>query len=137
MKAEKLIADVYNAIRGNEDLWKSTLLIVFYDEHGGFYDHVEPPSAVPPDEHREEYSFDRLGVRVPSLLVSPWVDRRVEAVQFDHTSVLKYLTEKWQLRPLPSRRVAVARSIGVALTRMTARENTIQRIVLTLDHLVS
>jgi phospholipase C len=135
MKAEKLIADVYNAIRGNEDLWKSTLLIVFYDEHGGFYDHVEPPSAVPPDEHREEYSFDRLGVRVPSLLVSPWVDRRVEAVQFDHTSVLKYLTEKWQLRPLPSRRVAAARSIGVALTRMTARENTIQRIVLTLDQL--
>jgi phospholipase C len=48
MRTEKLIADVYNAIRGNEALWSSTLLVIVFDEHGGFYDHVEPPKAVVP-----------------------------------------------------------------------------------------
>jgi phospholipase C len=45
MGAQRLIADVYNAVRGNADLWESTLLIILYDEHGGFYDHVPPPAA--------------------------------------------------------------------------------------------
>jgi hypothetical protein len=135
MKAERLIADVYNALRGNEGLWKSTLLVIFYDEHGGFYDHVQPPPAIPPDEHTEEYDFKSLGVRVPALLVSPWVDRCVETTVFDHTSVLKYLTKKWQLRPLPSHRVADAHSIGVAITRTSVREDTLQRIELTVDEL--
>lgn len=135
MKAEKLIADVYNALRSNAALWASTLLVVFYDEHGGFYDHVEPPPAVPPDEYCEEYTFDRLGVRVPALLVSPWTDRRVESTVFDHTSVLKYVTEKWGLRPLPSRRIAEAQSIGIALSRTTPRDDTIDRIVMTPDQL--
>ena len=135
MKAEKLIADVYNALRANAQLWNSTLLVVFYDEHGGFYDHVEPPSAVAPDDHREEYAFDRLGVRVPALLISPWVERRVLSTQFDHTSVLKYLTEKWQLEPLPSRRMASAVSIGVAVTSPVARTDTSRSIDLTLDQL--
>ena len=93
MKAEKLIADVYNALRANENLWEATLLVVLYDEHGGFYDHAIPPMAVAPDDHHEEYAFNQLGVRVPALLVSPWVERRIETTQFDHTSFLKYLTE--------------------------------------------
>jgi len=88
MKAEKLVADVYNAIRANAPLWNSTLFVLFYDEHGGFYDHVQPPPALPPDEHQEEYAFNQLGVRVPALLISPWVERCVETTQFDHTSVL-------------------------------------------------
>jgi len=52
----------------------------FNDEHGGFYDHVEPPAAVPPDSLRGrlEFGFDRLGVRVPAILISPWVAARVE-----------------------------------------------------------
>jgi phospholipase C len=103
MKAQKLIADVYNAIRSNDGLWASTLLVVVYDEHGGFYDHVEPPAAVAPDDHREEYAFDRLGVRVPAVLISPWLPAGVAATRFDHTSVLKYLIEKWGLGPLGAR----------------------------------
>jgi len=114
MKAEKLIADVYNAIRSNAALWESTLLVVVYDEHGGFYDHVIPPACIPPDDHREEYTFDRLGVRVPALLISPWVDRRIEKTVFDHTSLLKYLIEKWQLNPL-GQRTQQANSISAAL----------------------
>jgi phospholipase C len=112
--AQRLVADVYNAIRANEDLWKSSLLVVVYDEHGGFYDHVSPPAAVPPDEHRDDYTFDRLGVRVPALLVSPWVGPGVEHTTFDHTSLLKYLIEKWELGPL-GERAARANSIAVAL----------------------
>jgi phospholipase C len=119
-----LIADVYNAIRSNPDLWRSTLLAVVYDEHGGFYDHVSPPPAVPPDAHNEEWTFDRLGVRVPALLISPWVGARVEKTQFDHTSLLKYMSNKWGLGDL-GQRTATAESIGVAINQSSARENTI------------
>jgi phospholipase C len=124
MKGEKLIADVYDGLRSNEELWKSSLLVVLFDEHGGFYDHVSPPPAVPPDEHHEEYSFDRLGVRVPAVLVSPWVSKRVEKTQFDHTSLLKYLVNKWGLGPLGAR-TAAANSIGVAITETAPRIDTL------------
>jgi phospholipase C len=134
MRSQKLVADVYNSIRANEALWQSTLLIVFYDEHGGFYDHVEPPGAVRPDDHTEEYTFDRLGVRVPALLISPWVDARVEATLFDHTSVLRYLTDKWGLGPLGFR-TAAANSIAVGLTRDVAREDAPPGIELTPEQL--
>jgi phospholipase C len=124
MKGEKLIADVYDAIRSNEELWQSTLLVVLFDEHGGFYDHVSPPAAVPPDEHQEEYTFDRLGVRVPAVLISPWVGKRVESTQFDHTSLLKYMVDKWGLGSLGAR-TAAANSIGVAITENAPRTDTL------------
>jgi phospholipase C len=134
MKAEKLIADVYNAIRANDPLWQSTLLVIFYDEHGGFYDHVVPPVAQPPDGHDEEYNFKQLGIRVPAVLVSPWIDQRVEQTQFDHTSLLKYLIDKWALGPL-GKRAADATSIGVALTLPIPRAHTTIRIELTAGQL--
>jgi phospholipase C len=124
MKGEKLIADVYNAIRSNRDLWNNSLLVVTFDEHGGLFDHVTPPGAVAPDNHREEYSFDQLGVRVPALLISPWVSRAVEHTQFDHTSVLKYLIDKWSLGPL-GLRAATATSIAVVLREASPRTDTV------------
>lgn len=96
---EYLIAQVYNALRGNDDLWNSTLFVLLYDEHGGFYDHANPPPAVPPDDYTKEYSFNQYGVRVPALLISPWVKRGVLSKHLDHTSLLKHLIEKWELRP--------------------------------------
>jgi len=137
MKAQKLIADVYNALRANAGLWNSTLLVIIYDEHGGFFDHVPPPEgipqSVPPDDHQEEYTFDRLGVRVPALLVSPWADRKVEHTLFDHTSLLKYLTEKWSLGTL-GRRTQAANSIGPALrTSGEPRPDGVAKIELTPD----
>lgn len=145
MKAEKLIADVYNALRSNEELWRSTLLVVFYDEHGGFYDHVVPPDAVPPDTHMakvkyldgvvREFKFSQFGVRVPAILVSPWVKAGVDHTCFDHTSLLKFVTEKWNLTPLPSDRIKNAQSIGVALTESAPRTDVLPRIQLQPDQL--
>jgi phospholipase C len=101
--AQALLGTVYNALRSNADLWNSTLLVVLYDEHGGFYDHIEPPAAVPPDKYQSEWKFDRLGVRVPALLISPWVEPGILSTPFDHTSLLKYLADKWGLGPLTDR----------------------------------
>jgi len=114
VRAQQLLASVYNALRSNESLWNSTLLVILYDEHGGFYDHVSPPAAVPPDEHDDEYTFDQFGLRVPALLVSPWVDRTVVHTEFDHTSLLKYMIDKWNLGSLTAR-VAAANSIRDAI----------------------
>jgi phospholipase C len=99
---------VYNALRANEALWSKSLLVVLYDEHGGFYDHVVPPAAVPPDHHQEEYTFAQLGLRVPAILVSPWVGKGILNTVFDHTSLLKYLTNKWSLGPLGARTAQAA-----------------------------
>jgi len=84
LAGDNFIADVYNAIRGNSDLWKSTALLVVYDEHGGLYDHVVPPSCTP-DGYKAapaatgvpglEFKFDRLGIRVPAILISPYIAR--------------------------------------------------------------
>lgn len=137
MKGEKLIADIYNAIRSREQLWNSSLLVILFDEHGGFYDHVPPPAAIAPDDKRDKrikFDFDRLGVRVPAVLVSPWVDKRVENTVFDHTSLLKYLIEKWNLGPLGNR-TAAANSIGVAIRRDTLRADTLPFIRVSQTHL--
>jgi phospholipase C len=130
MKGELLIAQVYNALRANEALWRKTLLVVLYDEHGGFYDHVVPPTrkddpiVVAPDDNTEEFNFEQLGLRVPAILVSPWVDKQVIHTTFDHTSLLKYLIDKWGLAPL-GKRTERANTFAAALTtRTTARTDT-------------
>jgi len=110
-RGDGLIARVYNAIRQNEALWNSTLFVVLYDEHGGFYDHVDPreapylAKAVAPDGNvtPEGFAFNLLGFRVPALLISPWIDAGVLHGIYDHTSLLKYLTTKWGLGALGNR----------------------------------
>ena len=119
MHGEQLIARVYNALRKNEELWASTLFVILYDEHGGFCDHVPPPATVPPDGHTSQFGFDTLGVRVPALLVSPWLDPGVLSTEFDHTSLLKYVAGKWGLGPLGNR-VPQANSFAAALLRRTS-----------------
>jgi phospholipase C len=95
MRGDALIAQVYNPLRANPSLFERTLLIVLYDEHGGFFDHVTPPATVPPDEHTEHFAFNRLGFRVPAIFVSPMLDPGVVNQVYDHTSLLRMASEKW------------------------------------------
>jgi len=99
---ELFIATVYQAIKDNPDLWESTALLITYDEHGGIFDHVPPPACTP-DQFTADgnatgtgvpFKFDRLGVRVPSVLVSPWIPPNtvVDRV-FDHASIPATITK--------------------------------------------
>lgn len=119
---EELIADVYNAVR-SAPTWQKTLLIIIYDEHGGCYDHVPPPLAVPPDNtNPQPFGFDRYGVRVPAVLVSPYIKPGtvLRAVQdgnlsqnqppypFDHSSVIATIRKCFNLGGPLTNRDAVA-----------------------------
>jgi phospholipase C len=84
LAGDKFIASVYNQIRIIPDLWKSTALLIVYDEHGGLYDHVVPPNCTPDGFTATDaatgvpgldFAFDRLGIRVPAILVSPYIPR--------------------------------------------------------------
>lgn len=91
-EGETLILQVYNAIRSNPDTWNSTLLVIVYDEHGGLFDHIAPPAAVSPDNLDSKapfFAFDRLGVRVPAVLVSPYIEAGtvISDTVFDHASL--------------------------------------------------
>jgi phospholipase C len=129
---EQLIHDVYEALRAGPG-WAQTLLIVTYDEHGGCYDHVPPPSgAVPPDSDTGEFGFDftRFGVRVPAVLISPLVEAgtvfRAPAggTPIDHTSILKTVQERWGLPSLTARDAA-APSLADVLTLATPRTDDV------------
>jgi phospholipase C len=125
---EQLILAVYQALRGGP-AWDQTLLVITYDEHGGCYDHVAPPSgATPPDSTPGEYGFDftRFGIRVPAVLVSPLIPAgtvfRVPdgTMPLDHTSVLKTVETRWGL-PALTARDAAAPDVGGVLTLTTPR----------------
>ena len=100
------------------------MLVITYDENGGFYDHVTPPTAVPPDGHHEEYTFDQLGLRVPVILVSPWLAPGVCHDQFDHTSLLKSLRDRWGLGALGGRVDAANDVIGALTPLAQPRDDT-------------
>jgi len=107
---ERLIAKVYDAVRANDALWNNVLLVVTWDEHGGFYDHVAPGNTTPPDDCGDENNFRQLGVRVPALLISPRLRPGVCSSQFDHTSLLHYISDRWGL-PQMGARAAHANSV--------------------------
>ena len=82
---QDLVLAVYDALAASP-AWERSLLVIAYDEHGGFYDHVPPPEAADDDPAM----FGRYGVRVPAIIVSPWVEpRSVSSTVFDHTSIIK------------------------------------------------
>jgi phospholipase C len=98
-QGEIVIKAVYDAIRSNQQTWESTLLVITYDEHGGLYDHVSPPATTNPgDQPPGPFNFDRLGVRVPAVLVSPFIPKGTiigtvitdngQDKVFDHTSII-------------------------------------------------
>lgn len=106
---DRLVARVYNAIR-NSPLWNSSLFVILYDEHGGFYDSVKPGAAVPPNDgaaatlNASGFRFDVYGVRVPAIVISPWVARgHVDHTLYDHSSIPATIERLFGLQPLTER----------------------------------
>jgi phospholipase C len=102
--AEARVNEVYEALKAGN--WNETLLIITFDEHGGFFDHVPPPRAVNPwpNDRNDGFRYDLMGVRVPTILVSPWVKEHTvfrtptpldydspHSVAYDSTSILATL----------------------------------------------
>jgi phospholipase C len=122
---EAFIQYVYEAIR-NSPVWPQSLLIVTYDEHGAFFDHQNPPAAVAPSdgtqnhdraENPQNFAFDRLGVRVPAVAISPWIAQGGLGSQafpgkvFDHTSIIKTVMNLFGVDASLGKREQAANSI--------------------------
>ena len=101
---EDFLARVYRAVTTGP-AWGSTLLIITFDEWGGFFDHVPPPAAPIPTGERDVGNVDGLrGFRVPTLLISPFARRRVTSSKvYDHASILRLIEWRWGLQPLTVR----------------------------------
>ena len=128
-RGEKLLKDVYEMIRRSPH-WSTSLLVVLYDEHGGFFDHVAPPPAPPPGDRAQpgnnhhKFAFDQLGVRVPALVVSPHTPRGlIDHTVYDHSSLLATLERLWRLEPLTNRD-AQAASFGHLFGLPQPRDDT-------------
>jgi len=97
---QQLIAATYNALATSPQ-WNNCMLVITYDENGGFYDHVAPPKA--PDDLAAD-GFDQLGFRVPAIVVGPYAKQgHVSSVQYDHTSALKHIENVHGTEPLTTR----------------------------------
>ncbi|MBB2931609.1 alkaline phosphatase family protein [Paraburkholderia silvatlantica] len=125
---ESFLYDIWHAL-STSPAWPETLLVITYDEHGGTYDHVLPPAnAVAPDAASnpgdQNFAFDSFGVRVPAVVVSPYIApgtvfRSPGATPYDHTSILATLRDWLGIAPadmLASRRVAAAPTLAALLT---------------------
>ncbi len=137
--SEQFLRRVYAALTQNRSAWERTLLIVTFDEHGGTYDHFPPPwgaappwgDAEPPFPLQHGFRFNRFGVRVPTLLISPYIAEKTvfrskTAVPYDHTSVIATILEwagvsrdRWGL----GERVAQAPTFEDVLTLASPRKD--------------
>ncbi|KAI9570697.1 extracellular phospholipase C [Boletus coccyginus] len=104
---------IYEALR-NSPQWDGILFLLTFDEHGGYADHVSPPVGVPPgdnltyteraqDGKNYTFSFDRLGIRVPTLVISPWVEKGAlehlgqNGAIYSHSSLPAFISKLWNL----------------------------------------
>src|SRR5215470_6146151 len=134
LEGERLIARIYDTLRSEEAVWRQCLFVLLYDEHGGFYDHVPPPAAIVPDATSAKiahFGFDRLGLRVPAILVSPWVaESAADHTVYDHTSLPATIKAMFGLPNFLTARDAAAATFDrnflaqprqIALTNLSAR----------------
>jgi phospholipase C len=134
---DNYLKTVYQAVR-NSPQWNETLLLVTYDESGGFYDHVPPPVGVPrPDDSPlnppvKHFNFDRLGGRVPTIAISPLVDKgRVisdspDGRIFEHSSIPATVKKLFDLPNFLSKRDEWAATFDIAITRSQPRSDCLR-----------
>lgn len=126
---EGLIKEVYEAIRSSP-FWDSSLLIITWDEHGGFYDHVQPGRVMAPGDTRPGskynqygFTFAQLGVRVPAVVVSPLIPAgTIDHRPYDHSSIPKTIEAAFNLQPL-TKRDKSANSVSALLTLSSPRQD--------------
>jgi len=103
INGQELIATVYKALAASPQ-WKNCLLVITYDENGGFFDHVSPPTTV---DDLAAMGFNQMGFRVPTLVAGPYVKEGfVSSVVYDHCSALRQLEQVFDLEPLNQRTMA-------------------------------
>lgn len=108
---EEVVKNIYEALRASP-IWEDSVLMITYDEHGGFFDHVKPPVNVPNPDGKvatdDPFDFTRLGVRIPTVIVSPFIEKgsvfhapptapdanNQTSSQYDHTSILATVVHK-------------------------------------------
>jgi phospholipase C len=129
---ERLIWRIYSALRANPDVARKTLLLITYDEHGGFFDHLAPPQgtewSVEPAYEAPDgtytFSFDLLGPRVPAVLISPWIEHgTVNQTVYEHASIPATVRRLLGVDAPPlTRRDAMTNTFDQVLNRATPRE---------------
>jgi phospholipase C len=130
-QGQAFLAEIYSALIANPARWARTVLIVTYDEHGGFYDHVPPldiPTALA--GHGATSVFQTTGVRVPGFVISPLVEPgTVYPGPLDHTSILQFIADKFGAGfysvPVYNRQPALSK-LSAALTRATPRTDRVE-----------
>jgi phospholipase C len=111
---ESLLQDIYQVITANPNRWAGTLMILYYDEHGGFFDHAPPPLIPYTTIGSNPYPFLSLGPRIPGIIISPFVNSGSVCHElFDHTSVLQLLAEKFTPGSIYSQNVDARRIAGI------------------------
>jgi len=135
-KGDALVKQVYEILRASPDYWPETMLIIVFDEHGGFYDHIPPPPAVPTaDDTRylnkaRPFAFNLYGARIPAIVASAYTrkgtvigqDPADPTTRFDHTSILATVEERFGLPPLTTRDEA-ANTLEAALNLDQPRDD--------------
>ncbi|XP_048331047.2 non-specific phospholipase C3 [Ziziphus jujuba] len=134
-EGQKFVKEVYEALRASPQ-WNEILFLVIYDEHGGFYDHVPTPvTGVPsPDDisgpEPYNFKFDRLGVRVPAILISPWIKPGTvlhepsgpyPSSQFEHSSIAATVKKIFNLKDFLTKRDAWVGTFESVLNASTPR----------------
>ncbi len=132
LRGQAFVASVYKAL-AESPLWSKTLLVITYDENGGFYDHVPPPKTVDDDPE-----FEQLGFRVPAFVIGPTVKKGyVCKTQLEHSSVAATLKTRWDITSLTARMSAtndISDCIDVAKLKAPAQPPTgMPQVAMTLQ----
>ncbi|XWS57977.1 hypothetical protein CRYUN_Cryun09bG0219800 [Craigia yunnanensis] len=141
-EGQKLVKEIYEALRSSPQ-WNEILFLVIYDEHGGFYDHVPTPTGVPSKDdivgpEPYNFKFDRLGSRVPAIMVSPWIERGTvlhrpsgpdPTSEFEHSSIAATVKKIFTLKEFLTKRDAWAGSFDIVVNRSSPRTDCPEELV--------